>query len=311
MAQTVEVSEAYQKLLVEGLKEVTERGYTEEHELFDARKTFYREVDHVGAFFETYSVNGIGDIPKFNGKLESLVASPGYLTRVEPVEFGAMRQWQRKFLDDKKYDVLNDDSRELGIAAARTVNKYCAYPFIYATSNMNEFMTTEEGVSLCNTAHLTKANVSTATGFSNALTGALNATNLATTRLLGANIKSPIATRMGTNFDTLVVPNALAQKAFEITATQRGLYSGEGTENFWKKQAYKVIVWNLLDDYSTTDWYLVDSAAMKRYLMFWERIAPEFTPNHDFQTKITQMGVYFRFGLGYSNWRWILKNTVS
>jgi len=311
MPSTIETSASFQKLLVEGLREVASRTYTEEHERFNARSEFYSDLSSDKAFEEFYSVNGIGDIPKMSGKLEPLVGSPGYLRRIEPAEFAAMRQWERKFLDDKQYDVMNDDSTDMGIAAARTINKYCAYPFVYATSNSLEFLTyNEEGVSLVNSAHTTKSGVSTTNGFTNTTTLALTPSNLDTVRLIGANIKSPIGKRINTSFDTIIVPNSLAKTIFEINGTDTGLYSGEGTKNMWKGK-YKVIVWNLLDDYDTNDWYLVDSAAMKRSLKFISRFEPEFKSNYDFQTMITALSVYFRFGLGYKDWRWIIKSTVS
>jgi hypothetical protein len=308
---TIESREVYTKLLVPGLKEVSERSFTEEHERFDAMSAFYRVIQSESAFEEFYGVNGIGDIPKFNGKLEALVGSPGYLTRIEPVEFAAMRQWDRKFLDDKKYMVMKDDSSELGIAAARTRNKYCAYPFIYATSNNLEFLSyNEEGVSLVSSAHLTKSGASTSSGFTNTTTLALTPTNLEIVRLIGANIKSPLGTRMNTNFDTLIVPNALAKTAFEITQSDKDPYSGNNAKNYWNGK-YKVIPWNLLDDYSTKDWYLVDSAQMKKDLLFINRFNPEFKSNWDFQTMITALSIYMRFGLGYKGWRWIIKSTVA
>lgn len=311
MGSTTESSSTYQRLLVEGIREVAERGYTEEHERFNARKEFYREVSSEKTFEEFYSVNGIGDIPKFNGKLEPLSGSPGYLYRIEPAEFAAKRMWERKFLDDKQYDVMNENSNELGIAAARTINKYCFYPFVYATSASLEFLSyNEEGVALVSSAHTTKSGTSTTSGFSNTAALALTPTNLETVRLQGANIKSPISTRMGTNFDTLLVPNALAKTAWEITNTSTGLQSAEGTANYWQGK-YKVIVAPFLDDYDTNDWYLIDSTQMKKDLLFIPRVETEFKSNLDFETMITALRVYFRFGLGYKGWRWIIKSVVS
>lgn len=310
MGSTIEVSSAYQRLLVDGLKEVADRGHTEEFERFDAISQFYRTVDSDRAFEEFYSVSGLGDIPKFNGKMEALTRSPGYLTRIEPSEFAAMQQWERKFLDDKRYDVMNDDAEELGRSLARTKNKYAAYPFWYSTSSLNEFMTTEEGVSLCSSSHTNKTGAPTTTGFSNAVTTALSPTALAAARLLGNNIKNDKGQRIGHNFDTLLVPAALEQKAWEITQTATGLYSGEGTKNFFAS-AWKVIVWPMLDDNDTNDWFLIDSTQMKKDLLYIPRVDKEIKSNYDFQTMITAASVYSRFGLGYKGWRWVIGAKVS
>jgi len=254
MPSTIETSSTYQQLLVEGLREVATRNYTEEHERFDARSMFYRDLPSDKAFEEFYSVSGVGDIPKWNGKLEALVGSPGYKRRIEPAEFAAMRQWERKFLDDKQYDVMNDNSADLGIAAARTINKYCGYPFVYATSNSLEFLTyNEENLSLVNSAHTTKSGASTTNGFTNTTTLALSPTNLDTVRLIGANIRSPLAKRINTNFDTLLVPNSRAKLAYEISQTNTGLQSGEGTANYWKGR-YNVL--GLLGSFLSGIWCL-------------------------------------------------------
>jgi hypothetical protein len=306
----METSSSYQKLLVEGIKEVEERAFIEEYERFNARKELYREVSSDKAFEEFYSVSSLGDIPKFNGKLEALTRSPGYLYRIEPCEFAAKEQWERKFVDDNQYDVINDDAEELARSMARTINKYCAYPFWYATSTQNEFMTTEEGVSLASSSHTNKTGASTTTGFSNIVTTALSPTALASARLLGNNIKNDKGQRIGHNFDTLLVPRALEQKAWEITQTATGLYSGEGTKNFYQNK-FKVMVWDLLDDNDTNNWALIDSTQMKKDLLFIPRVEPEFEANHDFETKVTSSSVYSRFGLGYKGWRWIIFASVS
>jgi hypothetical protein len=309
----METSSKYPLLMVKSaIKEVSERAYKEEHERFDVRKEFYKDVPLEQAYAEFYSVNAIGNIPKFNGKLEPLAGSPGFLSRFEPIEYAAKRMWERKFLDFKQFPVMNDDSSQLGIAAARTINTACAAPFVYATSAALEYMTyNEEGVALVSSSHTTKSGASTTTGFSNTAALALTPSNLETVRLQGSNIKSPIGTRMGTNFDTIIVPNALKKTAYEITETDTGLHSAEGTKNFVKSLGYNVIVWNLLDDYDTNDWYLVDSAQMKKDLMFLSSIDPEFKSNLDFETFITSLSVFFRFGLAYKGWRWLIKSTVS
>ena len=310
---TVETASTYSRLLVKSaIKDVAERAYKEEHERFNARKELYSEEPLDQAYAEYYSVNTIGNIPKFNGKLEALTGSPGFLSRFEPVEYAAKRQWERKFLQFKQFGVMNDESSQLGISAARTINTACAVPFVYGTSAALEYQTyNEEGVALISGSHTTKAGVSTTTGFSNTATLAFSPTNLATIRLQGANLKSPIGTRMGTNFDTILHPLALQQQVSEVMSTQNGLYSGEGTKNFWATQGYKAICWNMLDDYDTNDWYLIDSTQMKKDLKFLSAVEPEFKSNLDFETFLTSISVYFMFGLAYKGYRWIIKCTVG
>lgn len=266
----------------------------------------YNVINSDRAEEQFFEVGSVPDIPVFNGKFSTLSVYPGYYQKIEPKEFGAMIQIQRKLIDDKKFGVMSNMGRGLMKAGNRTKEKYAVRPFANATSVAFDFMASEEGKSLASTSHTTKAQgVSTTTGFSNSGTSAMTKTSVAATRLLMKGFRSSIGERIDTNENyALIYPDALAETAFEINFTQKGLNSAEGNENFQYKR-YETIPYSRLDDYSTTSWGMVDLDRMKEDLLWINRINPELARMGDFETMMTKIRLYMRFGYGFRDWRWI------
>ena len=273
--------------------------------------TFYNVMSSNSAYEEYFETGSVPDIPESTGKVTYLKVSPGYHTKIEPKEFLGGLQYDRKFLDDKKYNVMNRDAKGLMRSANRVKEKYGARTFQNAFSSAFDFMTSEEGVSLCSSSHTTKAGVSTSTGFDNSDTLALNKANVAATRIAMGQFKSSIGERIdvGNNL-ALIVPDNLADTAAEIVNTVSGLDTAEGNANPQYKR-YDIIVYPRLDDTDTNNWFMVDKTQMKEDLLWLNRISPEKNSNVDFQTKATQVSIYFRIAAGFRNWRWIFGNNVS
>jgi len=301
------ISENFIRLLDTRLKEVSDKAWDE---LPSQKGELYRDVPSDSAWEEFFSVNGTGDIPAFNGKLEYLSMSPGYLTRIEPKEYAAGLAFERKFLDDKKYGVMSDQVEELTVSAQRTKAKIEVDPFASAFSSAFTYMYSEEGVSLCSDSHTTKAGVSTATGFDNAGTSALNKTSLAATRLAMLRFKSPIGERIVTNPDTIVCGESLSDTAYEIVGTPSGYETAASTKNM-EAGRYKVLVLKKLDDYDTNNWFMVDSRQMKKNLLWIDRVQKETKMTVDFDTFMLKWSIYFRLGAGFKDWRWIFGHSVS
>lgn len=259
---------------------------------------------------EFAEVGAVPDIPQFYGVLQSLPVYPGYYNKIEPAEFGAKLVYERKFLDDKKFPVMMADAEQLTVSAFRVREKHGRNVFSNAFSAAFTFMTSEEGVSWCNSSHTTKSGVSTASGFSNAGTSALSASSVAATWLLMRRFRNDIGERISVNPDTLIVPDNLGDKADEINGTPSGLYSAEGTINV-QKGRYKIIRYRLLDDVSTKNWYMADSRMLKKMNIFIDRIKPESKTYIDFNTLMTEISMYFRIGAGPLTWRDIYGHLVS
>lgn len=301
------ISENFIRLLDTRLREVSENAWAE---LPSQKGDLYRDVPSDAAWEEFFSVSGVADIPAFNGKLEYLTQSPGYLTRIEPKEFAGALAFERKFLDDKKYAVMSDQVASLTTAAQRTMAKYEVDPFAYAFSSAFTFMYSEEGVSLCSDSHTNKTGASTSTGFDNAGTSALSKTSLAAARLAMLKFKSDIGERIVVDPDTLIVPEDLADTALEIVGSEKDPTSANNTMNPYYKR-FKVLVLRRLGDFDTNNWFLVDSKAMKRDLLWIDRISKETKMTVDFDTFMTKWSIYFRFGNGFRDWRWVYGAAVS
>lgn len=296
------------KLLVADLREVMENTY---NALPTMIPKLYRMIDSESAWDEFYSIGGVPDIPTFTGKLSWLSIAPGYYTRIESKEFAGGLQIERKLLDDKKYPVLDGSAAELMTSAHRVREKYGVRPFAYVFSTAFDFMTSEEGVSLASSSHTTKAGTSTSSGFDNAGTSALSKTSVAATRILMRQFRNDISERIEISDNLgLIVPDNLADIAMEINLTPKGLDTAEGNVNPQYKR-YEVIPYLRLDDYNTNDWHMVDMTAMKKYLIWIDRIKPEISNNVDFETFAIQTAVYFRIANGFIGWPWIYSHAVS
>ena len=301
------ISENFIRLLDTRLREVSENAWAE---LPSQKGELYRDVPSDSAWEEFFGVSGVADIPAFNGKLEYLSQSPGYLTRIEPKEYAAGLAFERKFLDDKKYAVMSDQVESLTIAAQRTKAKIEIDPFAYAFSSAFTFMYSEEGVSLCSDSHTNKTGASTTTGFDNASTGALSKTSLAAMRLKMLRYKNDIGERIITDPDTIVCGESLADTALEIVGSEKDPTSANNAINPQYKR-FKVLVLRRLDDYDLNNWFLVDSRQMKKDLMWIDRIAKETKMTVDFETFMLKWSIYFRCGNGFKGWRWCEGANVS
>jgi hypothetical protein len=307
MASTPIVSEQFIRLLDKRLKTVYENEWKELPSMIDQ---IYNVQTDDNAWVEFFGVGAVPDIPAFNGKLQYLSVSPGYTTRVEHKEFAGGLQFERKLLDDKKYNVLNNQVGNLTEAGHRTREKYGVETFAYAFSTAFNFMTSEEGVSLCSDSHTTKSGVSTASGFDNAGTSALSPVSVAATRLLMRRFRGDIGQRIQVEPDMLIVPDNLYDTALEITQTTKGLYSAEGTVNV-QEGRFKVVPYLRLDDYDSNNWFMVDSRKMKKYLVWFDRVKPESKTQVDWDTFAVKWSLYFRISCGFTDWRWIFGQNVS
>lgn len=305
----VTTSSQLQRLLDKRLREVADfdKIYTDLNPMIP---TLFRMFDSDVAFEEFYSIGSLPDHQRFNGKIPFVNRNPGYHIKIEPYEYALGRQLERKFLDDKKYSVFDDEAVALTNSAARTMEKEASVIFTGAFSTAFQFQTNEEGVALCG-AHRTKSGTSTATGFSNTGTSAFNKTSVAATRILMRQFRNDVSERieMSDNF-ALVVPDNLADAAYELVNTPKSMDTAEGNVNPQYKR-YKVIPYARLDDSDTNNWYMVNLDLMKKHLIFINRIKPETKTQIDFHTLVTMISSYMRFGAGVLDWRWIYGHNVT
>ena len=153
-------SSKFQRLLDNRLTEVSVNSFDA---LPSKIESLYRVFPSDKAFDEFYDVGSVPNIPEFNGKLSYATINPGFHKKIEPKEFAGGLEFERKLLDDERYGVFDNRAEMLAIAAKRTREDYGVRQFANAFSTAFDFMTSEEGISLCG-SHLTKSGVSTTTG---------------------------------------------------------------------------------------------------------------------------------------------------
>jgi phage major head subunit gpT-like protein len=272
----------------------------------------FRVVDSDSAWEEFYDVGSVPDIPEFNGKLSTLSVAAGFHKIIEPKEFGAKIDIERKLVDDKKYGVLDNFASKLMTSAQRTREKTGVKLFSNSFSTAYDFMTkNEEGVALCSSSHTTKSGTSTATGFDNAGTSALSKTTVAATRILMRGFRNDISERIEISDNLgLIVPDNLADIAEEINGTPKG-YDTAALDKNTQAGRYEVIPYLRLDDTDTNNWFMVDLDAQKESAIWLDRITPEISSTVDFNTYLKEVALYMRHAYGYIDWRWVYGHAVS
>jgi len=270
------------------------------------------------AFAELFDVGQVPDIPVFTGKLDYLAVAPGYFVQIEPKEYAAGIQLQRKFKDDKQYSVFDDLQGGLMRGLGRTKEKAAANVFNGAFGATWDYMKNEEGIALCG-SHLTKSGASTSTGFSNAGTSAISKTSIMATAILFRKFRDDIGEYFDSEPDTLVVPEALYYTACEAVGydPKTGASSDRDPDSahYGKinpiHKGFKVLAWKRLDDSSAKNWFMLDSALNKKFMVWIDRIKPETSTIVDFETFAIKQKIYARFGTGWRNWRSCYGHKVS
>lgn len=308
------VSSAYTKLLFEGLKKVSvdRQTFVEQSNMIDK---IYTRVSSGKAMEEFYSVGQVPDVQDFTGRFSELSMVPGYSTKIEAKQFGGFVETERTLMDDEQYGVMTLGSIEAGLvdAANRGREDSAVKVVANATSSSYDFITNqEEGVALASNSHTTKTvGVSTTTGFDNLGTSVLNKTSAAATRILMRKFKNPLGRRYSTNRRWgLLVSDSNEFKAGELNNTPWGLDSGERTVNM-QASMYQIIIWERMEDFSVSNWAMVDLDMMKKNMIFLDRIKGETERERDFMTKAIRQSIYDRYSLGFIDWRHIFWHQVT
>jgi len=301
-------SSRFVRLFDKRLRKVFENEIKELPPMID---TLYSKLPSDSAWEEFFEIGALPDIPEFNGKITSLDISPGFYSRIEPKEYAAQLEFERKLLEDKKFPVLDGRAAQLVQSAKRTMDKIAVRSFAYAFTASFDFLYSEEGQALCSTTHLTKGGYNTTNGgFSNAGTSTLSKTAIAATRLAMRRFRNDIGDRIMIEPDTILVPDNLYDTAMEIVGSEYNPDNDKNTINMQFKR-FKVIPYLRLDDYSTNNWYMIDSSLMKRFHVWIDRVAPQTNNTIDFDTFIWKYSIYFRIAYGFLNWRWIYGHNVT
>ena len=254
-------------------------------------------------------ISGYGDIPQFSGSVTYQSAAQGYDTTITPLEWASGIQVERLLFDTEQYSIMNQRPAGLARAAQRTRQKHGARPFNNAFSVDTFFYNNSEGVALCSNSHTTTVqSASTASGFDNLVTTALSATALATARIQMRGFRDAAANRGDIEPDEILFPPDLYEVAFEINASMGKVDTAENNRNVHFGR-YTMKEWNYLTD--SNNWFLMDSSLRGESLKWFDAVSPEFAQAEDLYTLVAKWRIYFRYGNGHLDWRWINGAQVS
>ncbi len=248
-------------------------------------------------------IGNTGDLIEFDGTIAYDDFKQQYRTSYTHKEWCKGMKIERKLVDDDLYSVINKRPQSLAMVAKRTMEKQSASVFNNAFNS--SVFAGGDGLSLCNSSHtfigLGQTN-------SNSGSTALSATAVEATRLLMRTFVDETGNLLISQADTLLVPPALEETAWEIVNASGKLDTADNNPNF-SKGKYKVISWDWLSD--SNNWFMMDSKMMKMYLKWFQRIPTEFNKDKDFDTYLSKWSVYSRYSFGFSDWPWVYGQNVA
>ena len=239
----------------------------------------------------------IGNFTVMSGEVPYEDKVQGYKTTYTHEEYAKGIKVEKKLIEDDLYNIVKKRPAQLAVAAARTRETDAASVLNNA---FNSSVTGGDTLPLCSTAH-TSLNGGANQG--NSGTSALSPTNVEATRRLMAAFKDSSDNVINVQPDTLVVPIALEETAWEIINSKGKVDTAQNNANFHNGK-YKLVVWpNYLT--SATRWFFCDSTLMKQFLNWFDRVQPEFFRDGEFETLLAKYAGRMRYSFGWSDWRWV------
>lgn len=303
------ISENFGDLLTPGLRKIFTEQYNELPSMIGA---LYNIQDSNVSYEKDSSVGSFDDFPVFQGQVSYDEVYQGYDVTYTHVEFAKGFKVERKLFDDDLYNVIARKPSGLARSAKRSREKYGAQLFNSAFAGTGTLaiagttiLSNSESLSLCNAAHTSTASATTQ---SNVGTSALSPTSVEASRIAMAGFMDDRDNLISVIPDLILVPRSLEETAYEIIATKGKVDSAENNENFHYGK-YKLAVWDFLTD--SNNWFMIDSAMMKDFLNWYDRVSLEFFQDKSFDTLIAKYASYMRFSLGWSDWRWIMGHNVT
>ena len=223
-------------------------------------------------------------------------------------------QVERRLVDDDQYNQIRRRASSMSDSFNTTIETDAANVFINAftdsgTNRMGASTNGADGVALLSAAH-PDSPANTGSTQANEGTLALTIDNLDTTRQNMRNFKDDKGQLLGVNPDTILVPPELERTATQILS-ERAIYepnSAEYNVNMFSGRLTP-IVWDRLTD--SNAWFMMDSTLMKQHLIWQWRIRPEFSEAEDFDGLTAKFRGYMRYGIGWTDWRWIFGQNPS
>jgi len=293
-------SENFGFLLDPGLRKI----FMDEYALPEGHKdTLYGMEKSNKSVEYDLGIGGMGDMEEFDGTIPYDDFKQQYRVSYTHKEWVKGIKIERKLVDDDLYSIINKRPMSLALVSKRTQEKHASSVFNNAFNT--SVFAGGDGLALCAGAH---TRIGTTNTQSNTGTTALSATAVEATRLLMRAFKDETDNLLIARGDTLLVPPALEETAWEIVNATGKMDTADNNPNF-NKGKYKIIVWDYLSD--SNNWFMIDSKMSKMFLKWFNRIPTEFNKDKDFDTYIAKWSVYSRYSYGFSDWTWLFGQNVA
>jgi hypothetical protein len=260
----------------------------------DTSKRNYEMVSGVG---------GMSDVVDFDGSISYDSFGQLYDKTFNFPEKALGFKVERKLYDDDMFGIMDRRPWQMAVSVARTREKAGAEIWNGAFTGTDG----ADSVSMCNASH--PYSPDDATTQSNAGSTALSPTAIEATRRIGhTSIFNDRGELMLVNYDTILCSINNEETAWEIINTKGKVDTADNNRNFHKGR-YNLAIWDRLTD--ANNWFMIDSKLCKMFLVWYDRIKPEFAYDRDFDTLMAKWSVYMRYGLGWADWRFVYGHNVS
>jgi len=192
-------------------------------------------------------IGGMGDLAEFDGTIAYDDFRQQYRISYSHKEWVKGIKIERKLVDDDLYSIINKRPAQLALVSKRTKEKHGSSVFNNAFNT--SVFSGGDGKALCASDH---SRVGTTTTVGNTGTTALSATAVEATRLTMRGYTDETDNLLVARGDTLLIPPALEEQAWEIVNASGKMDTADNNPNF-NKGKYKVIVWDYLSD--SNNWF--------------------------------------------------------
>ena len=225
--------------------------------------------------------------------------SEGYKKETQEVQYAKGMKVTSRLMRSDLYGVIQRKVRDLARSFNYLRETVGASPFVNA---FNSTFTVGDGLSLCNSAHTSKA-AGVATQ-SNTGTAALSAANLFTNAILNmAKFKNNAGIAIPENSaDMIIVPVDLSDVAYELISSSGKVDTQLNNKNYYEGK-YKLLVWtNFLS--GTKAWFTVNSKLMKDTMIFRDWVPTQFFKDTEMDVMTMKFAGFTSFNVSTFEWRW-------
>lgn len=257
-----------------------------------------------GASETLASVGGGGE---WQAKAESADPIPDEMTQqfkktFTHTAYASSMALSRELIEDNRWGILENAGMQLSAGALLRMEKDAASLFNDAFAGA--IFKSEDNKSLCNTAHV---NSDGGNSQSNSLTNTLDFDGIRATRLAFKKLKNYRGELIGEVPDELLIPDDLEEDGWALVNSMGKTGTANNDANFYQGR-FKMFVNSRLTD--TNAWFMMSSRQRRRFLRWYQRVAPEVFGEGDLFRGGRKIGGYMRYSLGCTHWAWIVGNNA-